>query len=553
MKNVAIFSESNHFSSGRKFAEGIKEVLEETDICYSCVQSVDTLNLNSAFELQNTEETYDAIITDCIERAELLKSVWKFTCKDSLPVLYSLDNKQIQIDDTINRYELNYKLCGKQIAEYILKIQKRGEASQKILKMENDGFLKTEILVKVKERTKLNFLSLASPTMRALRYLLPDFERQTGITVNLVEAAYDELQKAVSKMDSRDNNPYDLIRIDMVWLSQYAEKIFKPISLEKQPYADICKNFSNIFLDEYFKAGDVTYVLPFDPSVQILYYRRDLFENALISREFYEKHRRQLRIPQNYKEYDEVAKFFTRKFNPNSPTKYGTALVYGSAAVAACDFLPRWREKGGKLLNEKGELQINTPEMKNALEAYVKAWSYSDKSMCKWWKQAMKLFADGITAMNIGFSNHASTMVLENHSDIAGKVGFSAIPGGKPLLGGGVIGISRYTEKDELCEKFLRWIYSEKISSTITSLGGYINHKNLIFNQDILQMYPWIEGMEKAFAVGERNLTRNCCCVDEVLLEEIIGEAVRSAVLGVRPIDEILEIMQKKCVELLKK
>lgn len=550
MKNIAVFSESEHFSNGKGFLEGVRDVFEGSNISYSCFQSLDILKLNSAFELQGSEENYDAVITDCMERVELVKSVRSFTGKSLMKHIYTLDNKCVQFDDTICRYELNYKLCGRQIAKYILKSEKEGEAAKQLLQIKNDGFQAEANFPNIIKGTKLNFLSLSSPTMQALKYLLPDFVRRTGIEINLIEVTYDELFKTISTMDKREDNPYDLIRLDMVWLSRYADKLFKPLEIDRQPYLDIRNNLSNVFKDEYFKVGDSCYVLPFDPSVQILYYRRDLFENALVCREFYERYKRQLRIPRNYKEYDEVARFFTKKFNPDSLTKYGIALVYGVAAVAACDFLPRWREKGGRLIDKNGKLCIDTLEMREALTDYVAALNYSDKTIRQWWNQAMKLFSEGGTAMNIVFSNHASEMVLNHHSYIAGKVGFSAVPGKKPLLGGGVVGISKYTEKAGACELFFQWIYSEKIATAITSLGGYINHKNLVYNQDILQFYPWIEGMEKAFTMGERRgLIKNSMQIDEAVFEGIVGEAVRSAALGVQTIDEILRAMQNKVIK----
>ena len=554
MKNVAVYSESERFSNGKRFLEGVRDVFESVNINHSCFQSLDILKLNSAFALQETEENYDAIITDCIERVELIKAVRKYSGSDSVPNMYTLDNKCVQLDDSINRYELNYKLCGKQIGKYILECEKSGKVDKEILRIKNDGFQIEGDLKYFEKKIKLNFLSLSSPTMRALKYLLPDFEKKTGIEVNLVEVTYDELNKTISMMNKKESSPYDLIRLDMVWLPLYADKLFKPLEFDKEPYLSIKNNFSKVFKDEYFKANNISYVFPFDPSVQILYYRRDLFENALIRRDYYEKNKRQLCIPRNYKEYDEVARFFTKKFNPDSPTKYGAVLVYGATAVAACDFLPRWREKGKKLLDEKEKINVNTLEMKEALEAYVDAVNYSDKTMLQWWNQSMELFAEGATAMNIVFSNHAPMMLLNNHSDIIRKVGFSAVPGKKPLLGGGVVGISKHTEKTEACEMFFRWLYSEKIASTITLLGGYVNHKNLIYNQDILQVYPWVAEMERAFAIGERKrLKKDNDTIDEALFEGVVGEGVRSAVLGVQSIDEILDKMQKECVELKNK
>lgn len=596
-KNVALFSENEYFSNGSDFVRGIKEVFEDEKIGYTNFQSIDSLTLNSAFELQCSDGNFDAIVSDCIERANLIQKIDCHFAKKRDIKFYTLSTKSVEWADEVKRYELNYKLCGKKIASMILEYEKAQSSDdksadekffsdnksadenifsndksedEKFLKLKNDGFLRYPDFKKRYDHEKINFLSLSSPTMKAIKYLLPDFEKRTGIKVNLVEATYDELFNSINQIDSQEDNLYDLIRIDMAWLTSFAKKIYRSYDMECEPYRSIRANFSDIFKEEYFKVDANAYVLPLDPSVQILYYRKDLFDNALIKREFYERCRRQLNIPENYREYDEIAAFFTKSLNPNSPTKYGNAQVYGAVAVAACDFLPRLREKGIDLFDKNGRISIQSKKVKEAFNEYFHAMKFSNRTTFAWWNQAMSMFSQGDIAMNVVFSNHASMMMLNSDSKIAGKVGFGPVPGRKPLLGGGVLGISKYSDKVEECEAFLKWLYNEKTAMTITSLGGYVNNRNLIHNQDILQLYPWVEGMEKAFVIGNRRdivksetsqrssavaalpkRGQSMALPDHFEFEKLLGEAVRSVVLGVQSIDDALSNMQKKLESLI--
>ena len=214
--------------------------------------------------------------------------------------------------------------------------------------------------------------------------------------------------------------------------------------------------------------------------------------------------RDRLEVPETFEEYDEIARFFTRRYHKNSPVSYGTSLVFGSSVVAACDYLPRLKACGGKIFDESGNISLNSEPVKKTLLSYRNAFDYTDRETNSWWRKAMEDFSGGRVAMNIVFANYASIMLHSKESEVLGKIGFAPVPGDCPMLGGGVLGISKDTKKQEACREFLKWIYDEKTAALITYLGGYINHKKIKENLDVLELYPWLEDMDKAFATGWR-------------------------------------------------
>ena len=152
----------------------------------------------------------------------------------------------------------------------------------------------------------------------------------------------------------------------------------------------------------------------------------------------------------------------------------------------------------------------------------------------------------GNTAMVTSFSNHASHMVLSKGSKVVGKIGYAVIPGGHPLLGGGVVGISKDSKKYQECIEFLKWIYQPNVSAIITYLGGYSPSKNLYENEDLLSLYPWITGIDDGFRIGHR---RNSNAVNprysDVKFEAILGMAVRNAATGIVDVETALANAQK--------
>ena len=386
----------------------------------------------------------------------------------SLPEVYTISSTEILPANDLNNYELNYKLLGRKIGQFILKSDEDEAVDEHYFELPNDGFKVKIPQVQVKKSTgHLNFLTLASPTSEALRKILPSFTLQTGLTVELTVLDYNELYNAASLITN--GSFYDLIRLDVLWLSLLGEKLFVPLDTGSADIQSMLDQFSPSISAEYSHIGNTMYSLPFDPSVQMLYYREDLFGDAKVRREFYEQHKRQLRAPQSIEEYMEVARFFTRKCNPNSPTDYGATLVFGMT-TAACDFLPWFKALGGEFINHDGKVIIDTPIARQALNHYLNMLNYSELTNL-WWQKALENFAMGNTAMVTSFSNHASNMVLSKGSKVVGKIGYAVIPGGHPLLGGGVVGISKDSKKYQECIEFLKWIYQPNVSAIITYLG----------------------------------------------------------------------------------
>jgi multiple sugar transport system substrate-binding protein len=550
-KNIAILCGDEKYSNNKSFLKGVTEVLEQGNCLHRVYIADDTMKFIAAFNIINSKDNFNAIITVDIETAEYFRMIQGYDPHKALPVIYVLTSTDVGPTPGIVKYELNYKLLGRRLAKYIVKTERNEILPKDYLVLPEGTFQSPmEAISDIKTTKDLNILMLSSPTSEALRLLLPSFTLTTGIKVNLIEVTYEELYKSAA--DNAGSPVYDLMRLDMAWLSELGEKLFMPIDLDSKRFENIRDLLSPGLPDDYYKIGDTVYSLPFDPSVQILYYRKDLFQDALIKREFYERYKRQLAVPGTFEEYNETAAFFTKRLNPKSPTNYGTTLTFGSSAVAACDFLPRLKAMGAGIIDAAGRAVLDSPLLKTALEKYLEAYQYTDQSTNLWWQKTMESFAEGNVAMNIVFSNYASSMLNKKNSNVVGKIGFAPVPGGCPMLGGGIIGIARNSKKPDEAAQFLRWVYGDKIASAITYLGGYINNKTLLNNVDILELYPWIEGMEHAFSIGwRRNCSRYGKPITEFKYEEILGTAIRSSVLGIMSMEDALKEAQKRCDSIL--
>lgn len=89
---------------------------------------------------------------------------------------------------------------------------------------------------------------------------------------------------------------------------------------------ELYQYFNSQLLKEYMFINNRWLGVPLDVSVQLLFYRKDLFNDKLIQREYLEKYKNKLQIPRTFKEFDRISEFFTKSFTPNSPLNMDIVL-----------------------------------------------------------------------------------------------------------------------------------------------------------------------------------------------------------------------------------
>ena len=555
-RSVALLCENERYTNNRRFIKSVSEVMESEGCYFEVLEAPEFMKFNRAFDLLYAADPFDAIITMSREDVENIKMAHSYNSQGELPRIYSVVSKNFGMENR-DMYEMDYKLMGQHIAEIILKKEEFQRKADKgeirkgksgIPEVTEEGRFPQRKVYAPRQEETIRFLTVNNSTGEAIKRLLPLFKEQSGIDVNMVETPYDELRKMVSKMKVTEETVFDLVRIDMAWMLGDSERIFRRMDRSDPVIQRIRSAIFPGIPEEYYSVNGDMYALPLDACVQMLFCRKDIFEDELIKRGYYEANRKRLAIPESFQEYNQVAEFFTRRYNRKSPTAYGTTLTCGRSYTAACEVLPRFYELGGRVPDEEGRVQVVTAEMRAAFESCLESEKYATKEPHFWWQESAEVFSDGFTAMNILFSNYASDMIHNVSSKVAGKIIYAEVPGGNPLLGGGSVGITKSTEKEEACLKFLDWLYSDEISEMITYLGGFIGNRSIVNNVDILELYPWIEGIEEMFRKGKRgSKEKKNKWFDEFAFEDILGSAVISVMSGTSTVDEALLEAQRIC------
>lgn len=546
-QNLALFTESGKPSGKRLLYDSLKKHLP-AHVALSRFSSDDQLILGKAFEITGTQDTFDAIITTNTERAESIVRAAAYAPVPYAPDIITLSSLETFPDSRFCCYELNYPYMGRETAIQLTGFLNGRTMPQRNLAFTNHGFYASrhDKAPASKEPTVLNMLTLESPATTALYKLLPDFTRRTGITVHMTVLSFDELYDTIRTMGN--SGYFDLIRMDMAWLSHLAKETYLPLNELPVDMSPIIDGFIPEINSSYLEVEQTPYCLPFDPSTQMLFYRKDLFQDAMVKRQYYEQFREELTVPCDFPQYNRIASFFTKSIHPASPVSYGSTLTFGTSGVAACDYLPRLLAFSGSFFDEAGRLSLCSEHALNALESYMETYEYTDKSINMWWKHSMERFSSGNTAMTTVFMNHASDLINSKHSNVIGKIGYSMIPGANPLLGGGVIGISRASHHATAACRFFEWVYSDETAGKLTLLGGLSPNRSIYENREITSLFPWLESCRTSFAHGSRRKESSYYPkFNEKQFENILGAAVRSAVTRTIPPREALEYALTLC------
>ena len=386
-----------------------------------------------------------------------------------------------------------------------------------------DGFVKfPEFRLHNNTKKEINILCIEGLSAKALKYLAPIIDTLANIKINVISYKYDVIFQMVKSNQIPDY--IDLVRFDMVWLSKYGSKVFKPL-------AEVNYNFNRVFStllpgleEQYSLINGQRYAIPFEPSMQLLFYRKDLFEDAITSRTYFETFKKDLKVPETFYEYNQIASFFTESINANSSTTYGTTFAGGSPQSIACQFIPIYNSLGGDIQFNDNSFVLNPSNFEAALDIQVDTFKYVSKTTSYFWGDAMDEFAAGYTAMAITFSNRTSNLINSKVSNVLGKFGYSVLPGNAQLLGGGVLGISKNTKKDVIIGKFLDLLYSKKIALMFAYLCGASGSKYPYCDADIIRVYPWLSLVKEHFKNGKRRFTDNT--IDEFDFEYCIGNSL---------------------------
>lgn len=301
-----------------------------------------------------------------------------------------------------------------------------------------------------------------------------------ALEMEFVPLDLEQLYDALFVKGGIHNGDWDIVHINTDWIAQaYADGGLAVLNdlLTQQPIADYKEAWSPSLMGFQNFDGEVV-GLPFHDGPECLVVRKDLFDSPIEQANFFKAYQRPLEVPRTWSDFLEVALFFNRP----AENLYGTIFAgYPDGHNAVFDFCIQLWSRGGELLDEQGEVDLDTPIAVTALDFYRQLFKKEGilhpKSSEYESVKAGAAFANGEVAMMVNWFGFASWAQIDEASKVKGAVDIAPIPAeeGVPSPSLNVYWLYAIAQGSKLKEQaydFLKFAVGKEQDRLLTLTGG---------------------------------------------------------------------------------
>lgn len=339
-----------------------------------------------------------------------------------------------------------------------------------------------------KDHRPLRVLMLDTPAVHSICRLLKNFEQQSGIPTQVVLSPHSRLYSTVMESHASEE-PFDVYMYDLPWLPLLAAGgVLQELS-PQLPRIGVDSLLPGC-MEHFGRYGAGYYGIPLMYAPQMLYYRKDLFQNSALSARYEKLWGTPLRPPRHFEEFNRVADFFTGQVEEIA---YGISVPAAYPECLAPELYMRMKAYGGNVVDSRGRVVLDQPATRRACENLLQALQCAKPDFRTATDvSAVEDFLRGETAMLItypAFLTDAADLRKNNH---IGSIGCTHIPGKRPLLGGWSLGISSRCQRAQEAAAFLNWACTEQMANYFSMLGCYSAAASAYSNDELVNLYPWL-------------------------------------------------------------
>lgn len=370
--------------------------------------------------------------------------------------------------------------------------------------------------------------------------LAPEFEKKTGIKVEIETTSWDQMyDKAIKDMEA-GTGIYDMVYIEQDIIYSYLARNFlvditkllkdKP-ELKAPTYDDAnFTTFANYFKDAN---GDL-FGVPMEAFIKLYLYRKDLFEDPEVQAAYKAKTGKDLKPATTHEDYTAIADFFT---------DYGKEKgleLWGSTAQAHTGHPASWYEFFESVAPTFGVYNWGIDASKNYAATVANGGAMNSdkaKAALKWWlhlrdiappesaqstwSEVATTFAAGRAAQGLVYGENAAWIESDgSKSKVVDKVGFALPPtsdgvmadaeAGKGYIGyydGGAFGLPVTSKNQEAAALFLEFIGQDEVqpgwavaAPRITNTATYDDPQVKEMDKRLGGYYTMLKDQGKLFA-----------------------------------------------------
>jgi ABC-type glycerol-3-phosphate transport system substrate-binding protein len=399
----------------------------------------------------------------------------------------------------------------------------------------------------------INILMESVPDTRFVQEVVPAFEHQTGIDVEIEVVNYAEMHTKLVPQLVAPTGSYDVIVVDFYWVGEFTKAGWL------QPLDDRIEQ-DNVDTSVYFdslmnlvgKVDGVTYMLPFYNYAMGLTYRKDLINDPKEQQAFKDKYGIELRVPETWDEYMKQVEFFTRDTDGDGQTDFYGVVNQGLRPdPIAMEWSNYLYANGGQYYGEgTWQPMLGTPEAKKALEDYRTNLSkYGPPGAASFgFDEAFNVAAQGKAYSYITYNMFRTAYDDPEQSAVVGKMEIAAVPNGG-LNGAWGWAIPNSSPDPDAAWTFLRWIESPEITKKRALLGGSPTRVDVFEDPELLAKYEYYPALRHLLETS-RNFPVFTYTPQFV---EVLGRELSLAVTGQKEPEAALATTSEEFADLLRK
>ncbi|MEP3279393.1 MAG: sugar ABC transporter substrate-binding protein [Stappiaceae bacterium] len=347
--------------------------------------------------------------------------------------------------------------------------------------------------------TTIDVVFLLRPGYEAIEAMLPEFEKETGIKVNIIKHPY-ENALGEQVRDFVAGGDLDVALIDLVWIGNFAENDWI-LPVDKftsnpdltDPDLDM-DDFFPLVLNAFGGWNGTVYGLPFDNYSGLLFYNKCMLEEAGFDGP-----------PETWADLKDV-------YGPalTKDGKHAYALQSKRNETQSADSFARmlW-PFGGSFLDKDFKSNLLSEESQNGLKFRQDLMQYMPDGIVAYdHAETVNGFAQGDVAMITEWSAFYSTVVSPETSKIAECVEIAPEPvgpaGRKPALGGFSLAVASQADEKEQAAAwlFIQWATSKAKALEYLERGGVPARKSAYADPALVEKFKFIPALVESWQDG---------------------------------------------------
>ncbi|MGM7668209.1 ABC transporter substrate-binding protein [Microbacterium sp. A93] len=358
-----------------------------------------------------------------------------------------------------------------------------------------------------------------------IKELIPEFEEETGATVEISQLAEDQLSDQYNVKLNAGTDEIDVL----MYRPLQENKLFASngylADLTERAEADTEWDWSD------FQSGpaslttyeDVIVGVPIITERTVLYYRKDLLEEA------------GLEVPATLEDLDAAA----AAIHALHPDVAGYIGRTGKSA-AVTQFSAFLFSSGGQWINDDGTSAIGSDEARGAYQYYgdlIRNHTDATINPEMSWPEAFAVFQQGQAAFIADADSLYKNMTDPTQSTVSEQVGFAAFPegeaGSKPYnVAAWALAINETSANQDAAWQFVQWATSKEITLEMAKLGVSGARTSVWDNPEATAEYP-AELVEAIKINGANGVGQDRPLVIQVsLARELVGGPIVEAIAG---------------------